>query len=444
MINRAFGWIDRACLPLMGVLSVLVALLNYHAEHIFHTIDKHLVFRERILHGFAITDVPSYPIPPTFPMWGYGWVLLLTTSKPVLIGLQIAAGLCAVWYLLRVLDAIVLLDRWSMAVLRVLLIACTPWYAYNSIDWSQSLATSCLVVSVALLIRAHAAGPTRWRLLMLSAVAFGLNLNFASDLYLLPLFLAAGYFWYAGPSRAAAAQALAWLAVVALTLVPWMLYSWRAVGTPLVKSTNQGHVLLIGLGQDAQRRFGFTYSDGDPLMYRILEEQLGHEKASRFYASCSYEADLVLRRAFLQIIARQPRDYLDLAAWKMTQMVTGAIGTYSGEFDEGGNVGAFGVGLGIRTRLRRLTQETGHWLQFGAAVLAPVALWAAVWRRRRAWALLLVPIAYQYVSCSIAALQPQYVSNVILFQLVVCANGAGALINGVRSRSDPTTAAAPR
>jgi hypothetical protein len=362
-------------------------------------------------------------------------VLLLTTSKPALIALQIAVGLCAVWCLLRALDAIALLDRWSMAVLRVLLIACTPWYAYNSIDWSQSLATSCLIASVALMILAHAAETTRWRLLVLSAVGFGLNLNFASDLYLLPLFLAAAYFWYAGPSRAAAAQALAWLAVVALTLVPWMLYSWRAVGTPLMKSTNQGHVLLIGLGQDALRRFGTTYSDHDPLMYRILEEQLGHERASRFYASCSYEADLALRRAFLQIIASQPRDYLDLAAWKMKQMVTGAIGTYSGEFDEGGNVGAFGVGLRIRTRLRRFTQETGHWVQFGATVLAPVALWAAVWLRRRAWALLLAPIAYQYISCSLAALQPQYVSNVILFQLVVCANGAGTLIAAMRSPS---------
>jgi hypothetical protein len=55
--------------------------------------------------------------------------------------------------------------------------------------------------------------------------------------------------------------------------------------------------------------------------------------------------------------------------------------------------------------------------------------------RRRAWALLLAPIAYQYISCSLAALQPQYVSNVILFQLVVCANGAGTLIAAIYGRS---------
>jgi hypothetical protein len=112
-------------------------------------------------------------------------------------------------------------------------------------------------------------------------------------------------------------------------------------------------------------------------------------------------------------------------------MLTGAIGTYSGEFDVGENVGAFGVGLRIRTRLRRYTQETGHFLQFGTTVLAPLALWAALWHRQRAWALLMAPIAYQYISCSLAALQPQYVSNVIVFQLLVCANGLGTIVGAL-------------
>jgi len=35
---------------------------------------------------------------------------------------------------------------------------------------------------------------------------------------------------------------------------------------------------------------------------------------------------------------------------------------------------------------------------------------------------------HQYVSCSFAALMPQYLSNVILLQLVVCANGLGRLV----------------
>jgi hypothetical protein len=426
MPDKVGVWVNRAFLPLMGVMSGFVAVLNFRAAHDFHTIEKHLVFRERILHGFAVTDVvPSYPIPPTFPMWGYGWVLLLTTNKVLLIALQIALALWSVWFLLKVIDEIDLLNRWSRALLRISLIGCTPWYAYNSIDWSQSLATSCLILSIALLIRAARSASGVWWMLAISATCLGLNLNFASDLYLLPVPLACAYWWYAGPSRVAVVQGGVWLAVVGLTLVPWMIYSWRAVGVPLVKSTNQGHVLLLGLGQDPAGRFGMTYSDGDPLMTRMLSEQLGEEFSRRFYASCSYQADLVLRPAFLKIITRQPLDYLDLVRQKLHHLIVGDTGTYAGEFDEGANVGAFGIGMPVRRFTRRYSEEVGHALQLGTSLMVPAALWVAFRDRRRAWALLLVPIAYQYASCSVAALQPQYVSNLILLQLVVCAHGLG-------------------
>jgi hypothetical protein len=410
----------------MVVMSAAIGVLNFYARHEFHTIEKHLVFRERILHGFAVTDVmPSYPIPPTFPMWGYGWVLLLTTNKAVLIALQMAVAVAAAWYLLRVIDDAGLLSAPARLIVRLFVVCCTPWWAYHSIDWSQSLATSCLILSVALLIRAlHSESPPA-RLVALSAICLGLNLNFASDLYLLPIPMALAYWWCAGSSRAAAAQALGWLLCVVLTLVPWMIYSWRATGTPLVKSTNQGHALLGGLGQDPAGRFGFTYSDGDPRVYAILREQLGDAFAKRFYASCSYEADQVLRPAFVNAVRSRPWDYLDLVRFKLHRILTGDVGTYAGEIDHNENLGRFGIGERIRNRVSVFSQRTGRLLQAATSVCAPLAIVAA--RRKRIWTLLLTPIAYQYVSCSLAALMPQYLSNVILFQLVVCAHALGML-----------------
>jgi hypothetical protein len=172
-MNRPVEWIDKWYLPLMGVMSVAVTLLNIRATHTFHAIEKYLVFRERILHGFATTDVvPSYPTPPTFPMWGYGWVLLLTTNKAVLLGLQIVVALFSVWYLLEVLDEYKLLNRWARMFLRVSLVVCIPWYVYHSIEWCHSLAASFFMLSIALLIPvAHGKRVTWWRL-VLSAVFF--------------------------------------------------------------------------------------------------------------------------------------------------------------------------------------------------------------------------------------------------------------------------------
>ena len=421
------SWIDRVCLPLMTIMSAFIALLNFRAKHEFHTIEKHLVFKERILHGFATSDVmPSYPIPPTYPMWGYGWVLLLTTNKLLLIALQMAVAIFSAWYFLRVLDECNLLNRWSRFLIRIFVVFCVPWYAYNSFEWSQSLATSFLILSLSLLIGAAHRNSAAWWWLGLSAACFGLNLNLASDLYLLPIPLAFAYWWYTGPSRAAAARATLWFAGVVLTLVPWMIYTWHATGTPLVKSTDQGDVLFIGLGQDSQRRFGVTYSDGDPKMYQILREQLGESFARRFYAASSYEADAVLRRAFIQMVANQPLAYVDLVTSRLWDILSGEAGTYTGEFDEGDNVGSFGIGAPLRKLVRRFAQRVGHRLQLGTTLFAPVALWAALRRRRPAWAFVLLPIAYQYLSCSVAVLQPRYLSNLILLQLLVCAHGLGA------------------
>jgi hypothetical protein len=430
------AWLDAAWLPLGALISVAIAVLNSRAVHNFHTIDKHLVFRERILHGFATTDVmPSYTTPPTFPMWGYGWVLLLTTNTAALIALQMAVALFTVWYFVRVADQIGLLDRWSRRCLQVFILLCTPWYAYHSIDWSQSLATSFLILSLAMLMAVAHGHHAPWRMLALSAVCFGLNLNLASDLYLLPVALVAAWACVARWSRLTIAQALVWLSGVGLTLVPWMIYTWHATGTPLVKSTNQGHVLLMGLAQDPRGRFGITYSDSDPTMYGIIRDQLGDAFARRFYASCSFEADAVLRPAFLRIIRSQPRAYLDLVRIKLARILTGAIGTYGGEFDEGENVGRFGIPQTVRRLVRRYTERIGRELQLGTTLFAPLVIWAAVRRRQPAWALILVPIAYQYVSCSIAVLQPQYVANLIILQLTVCARGLGLVVSRLNAAS---------
>jgi hypothetical protein len=359
-------------------------------------------------------------------MWGYGWVLLLTTNKAVLLTLQIAVALFSIWYLLRVLDEFALLNRWARVFLRVSLVLCLPWYAYHSIEWCHSLAASFFVLSIALLIPAAHGKRVGWRRLALSGVFFGLNLNLASDLYLLPVVLAVACCVYARFSRVMMLQVACWLAVIGLTLVPWMVYTWHATGgTPLTRSTNQGHVLLIGLGQDPQRRFDITYSDGDPTMYRIIQDQLGDEFARRFYASCSFEADGPLRRAFIARITSQPLDYLNLVRYKLRSLLRGDTGTYTGEFDEGENIGRFGIGAPLRGRVRSLTQAMGHLLQFGTTFFAPFALWAALWRGRAAWALVLLTIAYQYFECSVAVLQPQYVSNLIVPQLLVIAHGAG-------------------
>jgi hypothetical protein len=417
----AVGW-----LLTIVISAVTIAALNYSAVHAFHTIDKHLTFRDRIIAGFPVDPIlRTYPTPSTFPMWGYGWVLLVTTYKPALLAIQIAAATAAAWFFVAVVERADAPNRWPARLLRAGILVCTPWYVYHSIDWSQSLATSALILSAALLVAACHARRRRARWLIASAVCFGVNLNFASDLYLLPFAIAATYWWLQRERRTAPVESMAWLAAVFATLVPWMIYSEHVVGAPLIKSTNQGHVLLIGLGQDPDHRFDVTYSDGDPTMYANLDRALGRQRARQTYESCSFEADPELRRAFLERVMARPLAYLDLVRWRLTQVLRGRVGVYAGEFDSPENAGRFGVSVRIRRSLRLRTVQFGSRLQLITTVLLPFAAWAAVRRRSAALTLAVVTIMYQYVSCSIAVMQPQYVQNLLMFQLLVCAEVAG-------------------
>jgi len=426
-------WIGAAWLTLMTAEALVIAALNFQAPHVFHTIEKHLVFRERILRGFfaGASGLPYTALPPTFPMWGYGWILILTTNKALLIALQMGVAIAVAWYFINTLEETGEASGPSAFLLRIGMLLCVPWFAFHSIEWSQSLATSALVLSIALLIRAvHHRGKRR-SLLAASALCFGVNLNFASDLYLLPGAMAGAYWLLRRCIRIAAVEALVWVAIVFLMLVPWMAYSWHAVGAPLIKSSNQGHVLLIGLGQDPKHRFDITYSDGDPTMYRLLTEALGAERGNRFYESCSFEADPILRRAFLERIRHQSRAYVELVGMRLREVMTGYIGAYAGEFDAPGNEERF-PGLNVRRQLQWYSNSVGHWLQLSTALFLPYTAWLAFRRRAVAPAFALLTIAYQYVSCSIASLQPQYVSNLLLLQLFVCSRAADAFASEPR------------
>ena len=171
----------------------------------------------------------------------------------------------AAWYFLRVVDESGLVDEWSRFWLRLFLICCLPWYAYHSIDWSQSLATSFLVLSVSLLIRALRHDRCAWRQLCAVRDLPRDQPELCVGLVSAPS-RTGGRLLVRAPDSPACRSRTPWHGSpsVIATLMPWMVYSWRATGAPLVKSTNQGHVLLIGLGQDPRHRFATTYSDYDP------------------------------------------------------------------------------------------------------------------------------------------------------------------------------------
>lgn len=391
-------------------LAVLFSYLNWDAHHVFHTLQKHVVFRERILHGFdtGVVD-PTYPTPPTFPMWGMGFVILPTTSLAYIDAVNFGLGVASFLYLLRTLEwggvVGVLGRRVALVVVAVLL----PWYAYHSIAWSQSVNFSLFMLGAALLIRSR---------FVLSGLAFGLSLNVQSDyIGLFPLF-ALGWLIVARDRAGVARSVAIWGATMLVCLVPWAIYSYHATGNVLLTSSNTGHVFYISLGQTGL--YDIQFSDGSKQMYALLDRKI-HPPVSRFYGSCTPEASNILLAEWWRIVSSDPLRFLHSVLLK----IKGTSPPYAGEF-RSGVAQTFSNG-----------EARAYQLLSALVILLGVVL--AVTRRSLAFSFVMATIVYRHLLTFIAQDEGQYLSDLI----PLCAIVAGVIVEAARRRQESAARIAP-
>jgi len=90
-----------------------------------------------------------------------------------------------------------------------------------------------------------------------------------------------------------------------------MLFTYNQTGTPLINSTNSGHVLFIGLGQLPNNIWGITPYDKDPLKQEILVKKFGDKYNYIDYAEWNgIEEDKYLKKVFFDFIKENPNEWL--------------------------------------------------------------------------------------------------------------------------------------
>ena len=116
-----------------------------------------------------------------------------------------------------------------------------------------------------------------------------------------------------------------WVVSIAVTMVPWLLYTRNTVGAPLLTSTNGGHVLYIGLGQLPNNPWGITGIDNDPAMRAFVDARFGEEEST-----AGSKADGALRAEFRRLVAEHPVAYVRKMLHSFNAVLT--EGGYPGEF----------------------------------------------------------------------------------------------------------------
>jgi len=309
----------------MVLIASFVMRMNFHARDMAGLLHYYQNFKKIILAGFDPSAVPEAI--PTFPMWGYGWLMIITESPLALLIFQNALAIFSVGYMIRILHSEKILKSDALLYLKILLIVSIPWFAFHSLRWPNSIANSLFILSFTLFLRFFLGGEKGKRQILLSGLLFGIALNFRSDYYLLPLGWAAIICFFSTTRMATTKSLGVWLFVIYLMLTPWALYSKRATDHFLFTSTNGGAVLFIGLGAMPDNKWGITPVDGDPKMHEIIKTEFGPDASF-----LSPESDQHLKSVFLEYALKDPLEYSKKVLYVFRRLVTG--GMYSGEFYE--------------------------------------------------------------------------------------------------------------
>jgi hypothetical protein len=436
--GRIIVFFDKYYFLLMFPMAAFVMKLNWHGQSMQGIIPNYLDLKRIILSGFD-PSAGKYGT-PTFPMWGYGWVFLITENKLLILLFQNVLAIFSAWFFIKYLEVNDILVKKGVMILKLLVVVSLPWYAFNSIMWPYSLAVSLFLISFALLVDYFSSENNKIIKVLLSGILFGLMLNFRSDYYLMPIGIAVIIILFRRFEIWATKGALLWMMSTYFLLLPWSLYSKHATGHYLFTSTNGGHVLFIGLGNLPNNKWGITPYDEDPLMRKLIEGKFG-----KGHSTLVYDSDQFLRHKFRDMVKEDPGEYLRKAIYSFRSMIT--HGVYPGRFFESPDCHPncwknFSKGKRMPTLVFAFVTEPGNYLKansvrdlfifvlqifsllFGVAVvffsslLFPLTTVVTFRRKNLFFILLLSCIAYQGAINVFAYHMALYTANMYFFHLV--------------------------
>ena len=297
-----FNFCTRHYIPLMALMAVIVLFFNFNGQGMSGILRHYIDFKQIILSGFDPLAVPHAT--QTFPMWGYGWVFLLTENKIVILIFQNILSIFSIWLCFRLIENNKYLPSNVLTLAKLLMIVAIPWYAYHSLLWPYSISNSLIILTLILFAKAVSSEQKTPYPLLVSGLLFGLALNFRSDYYLFPIGLILIVGITIGFNKQFLQKSALWLVLIYLSLIPWGLYAKKATGHFLITSTNAGATLFIGLGNLPGNKWGIIPKDSDPKMHRAIKSHFGENKSF-----VSYEADQFLKTEFLKIIFEDPSHF---------------------------------------------------------------------------------------------------------------------------------------
>ena len=185
---------------------------------------------------FRTLDYSSFTYPNnTFPIWGYGLIHLLGQNILLTLILQQIFTFINLVLLDRLILKYKLID--NIHLFRLVILLSSTWFLFHTQMWPKSIASNLFLLGIIFLIKYIKSSKNI--MLFYSAICFGLLHNFRSEyIYLSIVIMILLLIWDKFNLKK-----LQFIFIQIIFLIPWMLFTYNQTGTPLINSTNSGHVL---------------------------------------------------------------------------------------------------------------------------------------------------------------------------------------------------------
>ncbi|MFT6765276.1 MAG: hypothetical protein ACJAZS_000151 [Alteromonas naphthalenivorans] len=410
------SFIDHYYLVGMACIAPIILYFNYDAQLRKGALEIYYKNFALIIKSWFDLSATTTTEPLTFPIWGYGWIMLITENHIALVTIQFALALFSVWYFIRTMEINTLLPKSYIRLFKLILLVSIPWYAFHSVRWPYSISSSLCVLSIAALYRGIK--QEEWPSLFLSAIAFGLLLNFRSDYFLMPIGIMLIVLW-AQCSIKNSKKILIWALMLYSFLIPWAFFTKKVCGHYLITSTNGGHVCLAGLGKYPNNKWGIApiNSDGCPVIHKFVDDVYGESACT-----WDYKGDKVLKSKFLELIKNDPWEYVKKCIYTFYLVVT--EGVYNGEFIERENRSDIKVQKTknflrfFAIALQHFSRGLASHITLTSYLLLPVAIFAAFYTSNLFFLLMISVIGYQTALNVLCDHMTCYTNNVFFFFLL--------------------------
>mgnify|MGYP006079133347 CR=1 FL=1 len=285
---------------LILILSILFScLISYE------NISFDLYFNEQYIEYSNFFKSLDYSVFPnnyrTFPIWGYGLFHVFGSNKILFLFIQQIITFFTLIFLDKQLINFKLINK--IEYFRLLIIISFPWFLFHTQMWEKSISSNLIILGIIILIKFFKTNKTKY--LIISSLIFGFLSNFRSDynyLYFLIFLIIILYSIKLGLK--AVIKSFVFPLIILLLLTPWMLFTYKQTNSPLLTSTNSGHVLFIGLGQLPNNYWGITPRDDD----RVLDSLLNN-KFKTGYKSYNFKENKYLNNKFRELIEKNPKEW---------------------------------------------------------------------------------------------------------------------------------------